>query len=552
MPSAKKVFSIGLVSLFLLTISIPLAAFLVLDKPNISRVEKRTLAPRPDFPGDLRSLARFPQQFEQYFNDHFGFRNSFVNLYALAKTAIGDTLGVNINEDGSVTRNVIRGKQGWYFLNRKWDGDPLSDYRNIDLYSPPELLRAGLALAARKHWLEERGIKYVLFFAPNKHTIYAEYLPDYIVKQGDVSAMDQLYGFLRRHTSVAFVDLRPPLIRAKAEVEDLWPKEAGIPRIYWKTDSHWNKMGANIAQYVVAGKIETMLPGKIEPREYEREDFYFGKSPGPGDLAALINDKSLFGEMGPFLREKGCAAIPKTSFDQHQQLVTRCPEGKVNAVIFHDSFFTALIPFFADYFATTSFVWERLNQADLQKQVRQYQPAIVIEELAERFLPYIPDLLSENYPGFWAGIFKRSRQSVYVLDTAMLSKGREGRKYFNAALQENQARDQLHITAKNNDPHIYLPDIPFRPDRLYILRIEITAPAETYLQLFFSRKGAEDAFPAEQNSGRYRLKKGSNVLFIPLLSGDLGKRLRLDPGMKAGTYVLKDFEVRHIEPEAIE
>ena len=44
------------------------------------------------------------------------------------------------------------------------------------------------SLWVRKYWLEKRKIKYLLFFAPNKHTIYPEYLPSddirFVLTQG--------------------------------------------------------------------------------------------------------------------------------------------------------------------------------------------------------------------------------------------------------------------------------------------------------------------------------------------------------------------------------
>ncbi|MDW7772661.1 MAG: hypothetical protein SCH71_07195 [Desulfobulbaceae bacterium] len=542
-------FTVLLVSIFFLLISIPPVAFFIQDKRKISTVENRTLAVKPELPMDVHSLLEFPQAFEDYYNDHFGFRNSFLEMYALGKRFIGDSLGVNIGAGGEITSNVIRGKEGWYFLNRVWDGDPLSDYRNLDLYSRSELLRAGLGIAARRHWLEKQGIKYLLFFAPNKHTIYSEYMPDYIVKQGDVSSMDQLYGFLAKYTPIQFVDLRDPIIRGKAVAREYWKDEdKDEARLYWKTDSHWNGAGTDIAQYAVARKMEEMLPGMIGPRQRDKDDFQMVQI--KGDLASLMNDKSLYSERSPVVRQGTCADASPEEYGQRHQ-VTTCREGKVSALIYHDSFFTgSLKPHFADYFSTTVFTWERLNQESLRKNIAEYKPAIIIEELAERFLPYIPDISGETYDDFWREVFGRSRP-VYRLDGRKVSKGKKGSDFVNAAVQYDGLKDIVEVEALNSDPQLYLNDIFFNADQLYILKVEIEAPVPTPLQIFYSRRGEEEKFPSGENSQTYGLEKGFNTLFIPLLSGDLASRLRLDPGKAEGKYVIKDLAMRLVEETSL-
>lgn len=484
MASKKRLSGVILISLFFVFISIPLVASFLQDDKEVSGTEKRNLATMPPLPQSFTSLLQYPERFERYFNDHFGLREFFLDIYAKGKIVIGDTLGVNI-EDGVVSKNVIKGKQGWYFLNRIWDGDPVSDYRNIDLYSRTELSHAVLAIAAHKYWLESQGIRYLLFIAPNKHTIYSENLPDYITKQGDVSSMDQLKQALARYTSVAFVDLRPVLIRNKSKAAQYWQGDKKEARLYWKTDSHWNGAGADIAQYAVAQRIEKMLPGKIVPRHRAKADFIMMQ--GKGDLASLLNDKSLYAEKGPVVRQGTCSQFPPEELHQKHQ-VTTCPAGKINAIIFHDSFFTGLKYFFADYFTTTFFLWERMTQKALEKNIPVYRPAIVIEELAERFLPYVPDIRGESYTAFWGKVFAGSGTVLYTLDEKKAAAERRGHKNENATTDFDALNHTLQVQALTGDPYLYLPDISFQPDRMYVLKVEIRAPAETVFELFYSRR----------------------------------------------------------------
>jgi hypothetical protein len=246
------------------------------------------------------------------------------------------------------------------------------------------------------------------------------------------------------------------------------------------------------------------------------------------------------------MRQGICAGATPEEYQQRHQ-VTTCSRGKVAALIFHDSFFTgSMKPFFADYFSTTVFLWERLNQDLMRKNIAVHRPALVMEELAERFLPYIPDISGETYPGFWQGIYDRSSE-VYRLAGGKIGKG----DVSNATVQDR--RDgTLELEALNADPHVHLPDAPFKPDQLYILKVRIAAPAATQMQIFYSRRGEEGVFPAERDSWKHSLQKGDNTLFIPLLSGDLAPRLRLDPGMVQGRYAISEFAIRRIDKTSLQ
>ena len=360
--------------------------------------------------------------------------------------------------------------------------------------------------------------------------------------------MDQLQQSLAAHTSVSFVDLRPVLIGSKHKAREYWDGNQEEARLYWQTDSHWNGAGADIAQYTVGRHIEKILPGLITPRLRDKENFQMVQ--GKGDLASLINDESLFAEKGPAFRQGTCSkATPEEYRKKHQ--VATCREGKISAIIFHDSFFTALKPFFADYFSTTVFLWEGLNQKALQKNIAKYKPAIVIEQMAERFLPYVPDITRESYGAFWGDLFGRSNSTLYRLDAGKASRGSGGYESANLKAHVQKLDGSLKLSALNGDPYLHLPDITFKAGRLYVLKIKITAPAKTTSQIFFSRRGKENLFPSVKDSAQFQVNKGNNTLYIPLISGDLGYRFRFDPGTVKGGYTIKAFEIREVGLEQI-
>ena len=64
----------------------------------------------------------------------------------------------------------------------------------------------------RRVWLKERGIRYLVVFAPDKTSIYPEQLPDAYRPRSPISRLDQLVDHLEEHSDLAFVDLREALV----------------------------------------------------------------------------------------------------------------------------------------------------------------------------------------------------------------------------------------------------------------------------------------------------------------------------------------------------
>lgn len=546
MNTRQKFTSLGISFIFIVAIFSPLVGAFIQEDKIISSAEKRKLAQLPPFPSDIEMVEQYPQAFGRYFNDQFGMRELFLQSFARIKTIIGDT---EISSVGKVpTTNTIKGKDGWFFLNRVWDGDPVSDYRNISLYSDIDLLRATLIYAARNDWLRRKGIRYLLFFAPNKHTIYAEYMPDYIVKQGDISSMDQLYDALARYTSVTFVDLRDTLIAGKKKAPLYWKDNKKEAALYYKTDSHWNGAGADLVQYEVARQVETMFPGLITPAKRPPEDFVMFRSTGDISLIMGRDDKTAY---GPTVFTGKCSTATPGEFGQKQQITT-CDTGKLNVLIFHDSFFTLpLKAFFADYFAKTSFLWESMSQKAVLSQLKKGKIDLVIEERAERFLPLIPNINSELYNEFWAQLFPQWKKSVFTLDAILAATNAEGYMANNMQLKYNKTEDSLIIQAITDDPGLFINNIAFNKGRLYMLLVEIDSPENTWLQIFSSSPDPAKQFPDEQLSTIYSIRKGSNILYIPLFSGNLGNRLRFDPGNSRGLYALKKFTIKEVDPSSL-
>lgn len=99
------------------------------------------------------------------------------------------------------------------------------------------------------------------------------------------------------------------------------------------------------------------------------------------------------------------------------------------------------------------------------------------------------------------------------------------------------------LTAPGDDPSVILPRFDFPERARLALRVDITAPTDTVLQVFFATV-AEPGY-LESRSVSTALRKGRNRVILELPELDLAGRLRLDPGAAPGEYTLHSFEVRY-------
>jgi hypothetical protein len=372
----NKKFSCLVALIFLAVISVPLVKFVFSDHEEISVVENRKLASLPRFQASAKGLRELPNQVERYYQDHFGFRLKLLYLYQLIKYKIGD----------SPTDHLIVGKDGWLFGKGRGyfdKNDQMDNYRNINILSSEELDQLIRTLVAKNLWLKEKGIKYMFIIAPSKHTIYPEYIPTYFTKVQDKSALDQVVAALQQYPDFTIVDLRKCLIDHKKNSEHF---------LYYRLDSHWNRYGANIAQYEIARSIESYFPNRIKPALNKPIGFDIMREQSEIVTPYLVGIK----ENDPLPVWEGRCNIERIH-DKNEQdgiFTTICKDADLRAVVFGDSFFTALQPFISGYFKRITYISDEINYTDLEKYVTSEKPDIVLEEWVERKL-----LLSHELDG---------------------------------------------------------------------------------------------------------------------------------------------------------
>ena len=103
----------------------------------------------------------------------------------------------------------------------------------------------------------------------------------------------------------------------------------------------------------------------------------------------------------------------------------------------------------------------------------------------------------------------------------------------------------LKIVATGTDPGILLP--PFAEGRPSIVQVVIDSPHDTPFQAFYSLR--EERGFTESKSFLVPLKRGRNILYVPLDRPNLVDPVRFDPGASPGEYVIVSVLARGISKQ---
>ena len=360
------------VALFFIIITIPSLFLFSIPSSNISRKENRVLNPFPDIKVDI---LNFPKNFNDWFNDHFAWRESLISLNGTFHFL---TFGkpVELNEQVVIEGN----EKGWLFFR---GGNVINEgYLNKNPFTEAEIAYITERIYEKSEWLKERNADFYMMVVPNKETIYPEYLPAGYIPENNPNRTDQILDALaKNYPKVKILDCR---IVLKKE------KKKGL--LYFPADTHWNMRGAIYAYHELINLIAKDYP-----------DFY---SMDPNSLVYTSNlnpkgcdlDKMLNGNVTmhredfiPILSEGYKTKIITTPVTYPEDTLCKFTSMlKVNTlggkkrktIIFRDSFSNTFIDFLAQQSDTTIALW---SHKFMPAAVEMEKPNIVIHEILERF-----------------------------------------------------------------------------------------------------------------------------------------------------------------------
>lgn len=337
----------------------PTAAVLARWEPFRAMDEKRALAPRPTLdlrrlrPGQIPALA---QAWERHFADHFGLRKLLIGSYRLGLFHL-----FRISQNPAVVIGRADGQRRWLYFDPVGDGSMgFEGFLGRRPYTPAQLGLLAAQLRQIRAATGAVGAKLVIAVAPDKQTIYPEYLPRARQpRAGAVSRLAQFWAMAPWLAGVPLVDLREPLRRAKAEHQ-----------LYYPSDTHWNWRAGMLAYQAIARALVTQDPSFV-PLPVERMGWWLGP-PRVGDLSTLMGLPPLGGDRDwlPALHE----------------LAPPAKRGKL--LVLADSFFELVLPFLKLHFEEIEHIYfgpGAREQLLAPGFLAERKPDVVIVGSLERF-----------------------------------------------------------------------------------------------------------------------------------------------------------------------
>lgn len=277
-----------------------------------------------------------------------------------------------------VKYQTILGEDGWHYL---WNMDGITDIVNgTTRHDAVQLHAETRNIELRESWCRQRNITYIHTIAPDKSSIYPEFMPEEAgyCKEG---LLDQFSDALLRR-DVTFIDLRRMLKDLKGEMQ-----------VYFKTDSHWTYEAA----YRVYLRIMDVVADRFPGVQALAEDRIVRRERSRVMELSAITDAPIaetFVQIEP--AEKKSKLVYQTNSTRGRiQVYDGSRSDFPRALIFRDSFSSFFLPLLCESFSRVVVINSRTFWYDL---VEQEKPDVILVEVAERYLdPVVIDLGRKSF-----------------------------------------------------------------------------------------------------------------------------------------------------------
>jgi alginate O-acetyltransferase complex protein AlgJ len=298
-------------------------------------------------------------------------------------------LGISINP-----KQVIIGKNDWLYLGDQYTSNITVGRSGVNQsinYDTIDASNIGAATKLWEQWLKSKGVSlYRIMLSPDKKSIYPEYLPDW-ARPAAKSAFDIILASVKQGL---YVDTRSTLIAAKSQF---------LEPLYYKTDTHWNSLGAWLAFHAFIKEIARTESGLhlLSERqvhisninEFRRGDlanflWLRGKLKDSDIVTVISSDHPIETDEFDFetkhLILKG--SNPKIDSPQRPMLVkSKYALNNKKVLWLRDSFGTAMSPYMTATFTETLHVYcETTSPTLLATLVNNFNPDYVFVTVVDR------------------------------------------------------------------------------------------------------------------------------------------------------------------------
>lgn len=387
--------------LYTVAVSVLLAApLLLMPFASGKSAEKRNLSSSPALVNEEGVNLSFTAQVDTWLSEHFPFRSELISANNYAKATAFAT---------SDEEQVIVGKDGWLYFS-----ETLSDYFGDDLLSDRQLQQYERTLCLMEEHVRQSGSTFVFTVAPNKNTVYPQYMPDRYQRATVPSDLQRLTERLRNEPY--FADMTGALSDSAVQ-------------LYHARDSHWNAFGAlcGYRELMATANRKTDL---FDSCTYSWQDIH------RGDLDDMILPASPKKDAQAVYDVEWSYEYTSNYHSEEDLLITtENQNGEGSLLMYRDSFGNALLPFMAQTYQRTTF--SRVMPYNLC-DCAQYDTVVV--EIVERNL----DNLLRTAPVMPAPR-RDNLASVTVHDAVVHTREENGMLHVYGTLPEDAVSERVYL-----------------------------------------------------------------------------------------------------------
>jgi hypothetical protein len=382
----EKTFAKCWIALLCLMCALTLSGLASMDGEAMRRQENRALAVFPGVPANSAEAVDWPARFEAWFNDRLAFKRPLLRAVLALQQEV---------TEGVAKLGAVCGRDGWLYLFRS--------QRTLDQHAgryvvPQPTLDAWTGyLGARRDYLRSRGVPQLVVLAPDKPSVYPEFLPDWARHTDQATAADR-FAVQARAEGLDLLDLRPVLRAARREREGT---------LYGKTDTHWSNLGAYVAYRALLDRLGRLpgvgplrplelaacrqvphpqgydlvpLAGLTPPVDDFAVELVYSPAPGPVEIRDFVTGERRSGAGG-------------TRIERTENVVVHSPEAlnRLRVLVLRDSFTDSLSPMLDATFTDLLYTHHAKPCAgDLPRLLEIFKPDVVVRLFVERSLNIRP------------------------------------------------------------------------------------------------------------------------------------------------------------------
>lgn len=276
-------------------------------------------------------------------------------------------------KESAIPKKVLVGKDGWFFLGNS-SSNVVFESLNSSTFSEEEKHLIRDKLKANKSWCDSLGVPYFTCVAPNKLSIYPEFLSDKIM-EGD-SKFEDLQNFLEQE-GVHLIDLSEKIVQQKSH-----------KRLYHKTDTHWNDDGAYLGYLKLMEELQKTFP-QVTPVLLDSYSKLIVDSIHM-DLTFMLGLNNIEERIVYKSKKTNLIELPRRlevpegfSHEAWEYEIRYKNENGIplKVMLIRDSFSRAMLKYLRDTFQEVVLIWDWKIRKEM---VLKEKPDVLIQEIVER------------------------------------------------------------------------------------------------------------------------------------------------------------------------